>query len=129
MTVHDDVIFDLLPLYRAGRASEASRALVETWLARHPTLSVGPTEDSEAERSSALSVLRAAKRRARMRRWLFGLALGLTGVLCSVGISREPGDFVRVRLMALDFPWQFAPVAIAATLLWLLYWRASRPDD
>jgi hypothetical protein len=129
MTVHDDVIFDLLPLYRAGRASEASRALVEAWQAQHPTLSAGAAKDDDAGRSNALTVLRAARRRARVRRWLFGLALGLTGVLCSVGISRVPGGFVRVRLMALDFPWQFAPVAIAATLLWLLYWRASRPDE
>jgi hypothetical protein len=36
MTVSEDVVRDLLPLYFEGEASPGSRTLVETWFARHP---------------------------------------------------------------------------------------------
>ena len=118
-----DVILDLLPLYRAGLGSPATRALVEDWLAAHPDLADARAVPAEPRLREAFE---RARRRARVRRWLFGAALALTAVSLAIRLEFAGGRLVSAHLLALDAPALFAPMALTAVAAWLGYWRVTR---
>lgn len=114
-----DVIVDLLPLYRAGLGSAATRALVDAYLADHPGLDATLADpDDEAWRA----MLARARRLSRWRRWLFGIAIALTVICLALEIDLT-GHPPTVRLLALRAPLAFAPIAVAALAAWIAYWR------
>jgi hypothetical protein len=122
MTMDPDVISDLLPLYRSGLASAASRRLVEEWLAEHEAEArlEGEAAGDGAD-DLALRALEQARRLRRRLRWLFGLAIGLTVFCASTKIEFEGGQLVSARPLALDLPLLFAPLIVAAAACWISY--------
>lgn len=116
--IDDDIILDLVPLYRAGLGSPATRAAVEAWLSAQ-----GEVVPARRGDDGLLGAMATARRLARWRRRWFAAAVTLTALCLSVGIDVPSG---RVRLLALELPHLLAPVALAAVAAWLVYWRLRR---
>ncbi len=135
MTVHPDVIRDLLPLYVAGEASAATRALVEERLAADPALARLAAEASaldgrigagaEAAAPSAGTERRAfseTRRLLRLRSWLLGLALTATLMPLSFEF-----DAAGLHFLLLENAPAVASLSLAAGIgLWIAYARVSR---
>ena len=124
-TVDRDVIRDLLPLYRSGLVSPATRKLVEAHLATDPQLAglldmpEQPADDAEASRE-----FRAFARARMLLRWqrrLFGLAIGLTVLSLTTAMDIDERGITNVRLLAFEQPLAFAPIVIAAVAAWAGY--------
>ena len=122
----DEVMFDLLPLYRSGQASEASCHLVESWLAenpgfRSPTDRVDPVgaETDAAERRA----LARARRFLKWRRRSYGFAMALTAILFATALNVQGGHIVAANLLMFELPQVFAPIGVAAALCWIVFWR------
>jgi len=124
MTLDDDVILDLLPLYRAGLASPATERLVAAWLAAHPEVDEAGTSPPPA--GDGLAALADAKRLARWRRRLYGLAIGLSVLLLTTNIRSEQARVISIRLVGLDHPVGFAVLALCAAAAWYGYWRITK---
>ena len=125
-----EVIRDLLPLYRSGLASPATRRLVEAHLATDPELAgqLGvpdePANDAEASRE-----FRAFARSRMLLRWqrrLFGLAVGLTVLSLTTAMHIDEHGISNVRLLAVEQPLAFAPVSAAAIASWIGYFVFKR---
>lgn len=136
MTLHPDVIRDLLPLYLAGEASPATRALVEQHLAADPELArlaaAAAQDDSRLARAGREVVaapvnvektaLETTRRLLRRRSRLMGLAIALTLLPFSFAF-----DGHQVRLFFFESsPWFCASMLAAGAALWIAYWRVSR---
>ena len=119
-----DIILDLLPLYRAGLGSAKTRALVEAWLEEHPELAEEPA--AIAESADWRAPFDRARRVSRWRRRVYGLAIALTVLCLAIDIRSGPGGAFQARLLALEFPALFAPLAVGAVIAWILYWRIAR---
>jgi anti-sigma factor RsiW len=90
MTVTEDVVRDLLPLYFDGEGSADTRNLVETWLARHPNFAqavrngsraIGALSDFAAppvDPAAAKVALKRVHRIILLREVSHGLAMALT---------------------------------------------------
>jgi hypothetical protein len=63
---------------------------------------------------------------ARRRRWLFAAAMALTALTLALRIDFPDHGVPSVTLLALEAPALFAPLAVAALIAWILYWRVSR---
>ena len=121
MTIDREIISDLLPLYRAGLASEPSRRLVEAWLADHPdeqALRGAPAAPADADGLAALTKARRLRRRLRH---LYGLALALTVLSLTSEFHFASGRLESARLVAFDHPLAFAPVVLGAMAAWGFY--------
>lgn len=115
-----DIILDLLPLYRAGLGSAKTRAAVEAWLTAHPEHGEAPaTLPEDADWRTSFD---RARRLSRLRRWIFAAAMALTVMTLALKLHFGADGF-RVRLAALDAPLLFAPLALAALIAWVSYWR------
>ena len=128
MTVSDDVILDLLPLYRSGLASPASEHLVRAWLAAHPDFDArgrAPAAPAPAD-AAELRALDQARRLLRLRRRLYGISIGFTVLLLSVRIDFAHGQAPRFGLALLEYPLACSAVALCAAVSWFAYWRLSR---
>jgi hypothetical protein len=124
MTVDDEVILDLLPLYRSGLASPATQRLVAAWLAAHPEFDeVGA---SPPQAGDGLGALAEARRLARWRRRLYGLAIGLSVLLLTTHIRSDGGRIIAVRLVGFEHPAGFAVLAVCAAAAWYGYWRITK---
>jgi hypothetical protein len=126
MTVSEDVIFDLLPIYRSGLASPGTQALVQEWLAAHPDFDGAEAPPELAFATAEKAALSAARRLARWRRRLYGVAIGFTVLLLSTHIEVENGRLTVLRPVLLDYPWAFALVTVGTALSWWGYWRLSK---
>jgi len=126
MTVSDDVIFDLMPIYRSGLASPGTQALVQEWLTAHPDFDDADVPPESAFATAETTALDAARRLARWRRRLYGVAIGFTVLLLSTHIQVENGRLTVLRPVLLDYPWAFALVAVGTVLSWWGYWRVSK---
>lgn len=133
MEVTRDVIIDLLPLYLAGEASPATRALVDDYLKRDPELAARARERSTALPSVAapgpeleLQSLHRTRSVLRSLRWLFALAVSTTALSLATGIRFEAGRLTEVRLLLLDYPWLLVPVLIVSAIFWVAYLSVRR---
>ena len=128
MTIDREIIFDLMPLYRSGLASEPTRRLVEAWLREHPTERPGgDAQRSDLEAEDAFAAFARARRLRRWQRRLYGIAIGLTVLCFSAEFHFEGGRLASARLLAFDYPWVFAPLIAAATASWAGYaWLRRR---
>ena len=123
MTIDRDIIFDLLPLYRAGLASDASRRAVDAWFAAHPEDGLKPRTAPEDDLAASLGRARQLQRRLR---WLNGLAIASTVLCFSAQIHFEEGRVASAELLAWKLPWLFAPIALAALAFWTGYFVLKR---
>lgn len=136
MKVSSDVILDLLPLYMANEVSAATRSLVEQYLSQDEALALAvrthhalaPGAGPPIELPPELELRSLARTRALLRRqrWLFGVAIGLTVLALTSALSIRAGRFVSFRLLLLDYPAVFAPIAIVALGCWISYFRTAR---
>ncbi len=123
MTIDRDIIFDLLPLYRAGLASDASRRAVDAWFAAHPDDGLKPKAAPATDRTASLDRARQLRRRLR---WLYELAIAFTVFSFGFGLRFDGSGLASARLLALDHPLAFAPVMLAALACWTGYFLLKR---
>ena len=125
MEVNRNVIVDLLPLYNSGEASPDTKALVEDYLRRDPSLRrLAEAPETEAPPAPRTDAERIAVERTRgllrRRQWTMAAALLCTLLPFSFG---DLGEFSF--LMFRDMPasrWLWA----AGAVLWLEYARLQR---
>ena len=123
MTLHQNIVLDLLPLVRSGQASAESRQAVERHLDEHPELAryaaLLPTPDPALE----LAALRRTRKRLTRAAWQMGVAIFFTLLPLSF-IVDEHG----FRLMFAQFPAVMFGCWMLAAGLWVDYFlRARRP--
>jgi hypothetical protein len=123
MTIDRDIIFDLLPLYRAGLVSDASRREVDAWFAAHPEDGLKPRAAPDDALAASLGRARQLRRRLR---WLYGLAIAFTAFSFGAELRFDGSGLVSARLLALDYPLAFAPVMLAALASWIGYFWLKR---
>jgi hypothetical protein len=129
MNISRDVILDLLPLYVAGEASPATRALVEEYLSRDPVLAqrVRTGWDEELARGvpSALPpelemrALRRTRRLLGLQKWLFGFAIGFSVVSLTSQISFDQGRLTDFHLLIRDHPVPFGISMAIGVACWV----------
>jgi hypothetical protein len=124
-SIDREVIKDLLPLYRSGLASPATRRLVEEHLATDPELAGQLDVPNEAaDNAHAAQEFRAFARSRSLLRWqrrLFGLAIGLTVLSLTTAMHIDEHGISNVRLLAFEAPLIFAPIILAAIASWVGY--------
>lgn len=134
MTLHPDVIRDLLPLYLADEVSPATRALIEEHLAADPELarlarsaaSEGALSVTAPAVAAPAGVERAAfeatRRLLRLRARLCGFAIAATLLPFSFSF-----DGTKLSFFLFEF-WPLPATFLLATgvVLWIAYWRVSR---
>ena len=122
MTVHENVVLDLLPMVRSGQASGESRALVEDYLQEHPQLAAYaallPSPDPELE----MRALRRTRHAVSRSGWHKGLAICFTLLPLSFSVNDANG----FRFLFADQPVLLASMALAAATFWTLDYRSSR---
>jgi|ERR1700675_4102507 hypothetical protein len=136
MNVSREVILDLLPVYLAGEASPATRALVDEYLqqdselANHVrTLSVDSLATiAQAPLSSDIEVrsLRRARALIGWQKWLFGLGITFTALSFSNEFSFEAGRLREFHFLIGDYPAQFGSFAALAAICWISYYAIRR---
>jgi hypothetical protein len=132
LTLHPDVVKDLLPVYLAGDASPATRELVEAALAADAALArlarlanapdAFPSAEPALPPTAEKRALDATRRRLRWRSWLMGGAL-----FASLLPLTSKGDSEGVQFFLL----RDAPVVAGASLavaaaLWAAYLAVGR---
>ena len=127
MQVTRDIVIDLLPLYQSGEASTDTRAAIEEFLRRDPSLAqmanqdagpiVPPTAASELERRTVTQTRAAIRRRS----WILAVAIFGTLLPFSFGFRGGEVTFFMLR----DQP-ESALFLMVAAVLWLQYARMTR---
>jgi hypothetical protein len=115
MTVHENVILDLLPAVRSGHASAESRALVEEFLQANPKLAtyaaLMPSPDPQLE----LRTLARTRREVGRHGWNKGLAIAFTLLPFSFVIDQAQG----FRFLFADYPGLIVGMAVCAAAFWM----------
>jgi anti-sigma factor RsiW len=130
MNITRNVVKDLVAVYLAGEASPDTRALVEDWLRTDPELA------AQVERARGLELPAVAlpaptvEKRAfdRMRRRLRGrsIVLGAAIYFSTLPLSVTFGSDGFHGLLLEDWTARI-PALVVAVVLWVVYWRMSRP--
>src|SRR5687767_9394867 len=121
MELHENVILDLLPAVRAGRASAESRQLVERHLAAHPQLAQVAALMPDLDPALELRALQSTRRALGRVGWVKGLAIFLTLLPLSF-MGGEGG----VRFLWAGQPALVAVMLATAAAMWLAYARMRR---
>jgi anti-sigma factor RsiW len=131
MNVAREVILDLLPLYVAGEASPASRALVEEYLEQHPDLAeririlgaegFAPKAASDLPPELELKSLRRTRRLLGLQRWLFALGITFLAVPLGMRISFHDGRLADFRFLVSDYPLLLGPMLLLGVACWIAY--------
>jgi hypothetical protein len=131
MNVTREVILDLLPVYLAGDASPATRALIEEYLKEDAELAqrlrLQWTESLKRAAPSGLPPeleLRSLKRTRtllRVQKWLFGLALAFAAFGLSIAFSVQNGHLQEIHLLVRDYPETFGGALMCSLVCWTLY--------
>ena len=125
MEVTRDIVIDLMPLYQSGEASPDTRAAIEEFLRRDPSLAkiaaddaaVGVPAGAELERRS-VALTRATIQR---RTWVMAIAILFTLLPFSFAFRGGAVTFFMLR----DQP-QSAVLLLGAAGLWLRYASLTR---
>ena len=130
MSVTQDVITDLLPVYFSGEASPDTRSLVESFFRDHPDFEklarksvkvVLPTQRSVAA-SGESEVLRRVQRKVRRRGSLLGFAIALTLAPLSFTAVSFGGEGTHLKwFMPRDRPELAVGLLVVAASVWLIY--------
>jgi hypothetical protein len=136
MNVTREVILDLIPVYLAGDASPATRALIDEYLRQDPqlaqrvrTLSVdglAAIEQPPLSSDIELRSLRRARALIGWQKWLFGLGITFTALSLSNETSFEAGRLKEFHFLIRDYPAQFGAFAALALICWVSYYVIRR---
>ena len=122
MSVHENVILDLLPTVRSGHASAESRALVEDYLKANPQLAtyaaLMPTPDAQLE----MRALERTRREVGRNGWTKGLAIFCTMLPFSFIVDDQMG----FRFFFAKAPAMMAFMLVAAAVFWTLTLHYNR---
>jgi anti-sigma factor RsiW len=135
MKVAREVILDLLPLYLAGEASPATRALVEDSLREDPELErrvragdaalVPDVKVAPRPEAELASLLRTRRTLGRLR-WTCALATTCTAISLALRIDFTDGRLTTFRFLIADYPLPFGLCMAAGAALWALYFSMRR---
>jgi hypothetical protein len=127
MQVTRDIVIDLLPLYQSGEASKESRAAIEEFLRKDPSLAQMASQDpgtivpatgaSELERRT-ITRTRAAIRR---RSWILAAAIWFTLLPFTFAFRGGQITFFMLR----DQPTS-ALFLLVGAIMWVQYARMTR---
>ena len=127
MQVTRDIAIDLLPLYQSGEASSDTRAAIEEFLRKDPSLArmagqdaaplVPPTAGGELERR-AITRTRAT---IRQRSWVLAAAICFTLLPFTFGFRAGRVTFFMLR----DQP-ESVLLLLVAAILWFRYAKMTR---
>jgi len=136
MNVTREVVLDLLPLYLAGEASPATRALVEDYLRQDPELaqrirlqwseSLAKAVPSELPPDLELRSLRRTRSLLGWQRWLFGLAITFTALSLSSEMSWAGGRFHEFHFLLRDYPAPLGTLLALGLVCWTAYFLIRR---
>ncbi|HZF11054.1 MAG TPA: hypothetical protein VFE33_19870 [Thermoanaerobaculia bacterium] len=136
MNVTREVILDLLPLYLAGEASPATRALVEEYLKQDPELaqrirlqwaeSFAKAVPSDLPPELELRSLRRTRRLLGWQRWLFGFAITFSALSLSSELSWEGGHFKEFHFLLRDYPAPLGTLLALGLVCWMGYFLIRR---
>ncbi len=121
MTVHENVVLDLLPLVRSGQASSESRSLVEDYLQAHPQLAAYAALMPSPDPALELDALRRTRRVVSRSAWHKGMA---------IFFSLMPLSFIvdghGFRFLFADYPVVMVGMLVAAAAFWAQVIRHDR---
>jgi predicted anti-sigma-YlaC factor YlaD len=135
MNVTREVILDLLPVYLAGEASPATRALIEEHMEQDPELAqrirlqwadnLGKIAPSALPPDLELRSLRRTRALIGWQKWLFGFGIAFTAIALTSEISFQ-GSRIEFHFLMRDFPAQFGSFAVLAIACWIGYYSLRR---
>jgi predicted anti-sigma-YlaC factor YlaD len=131
MNINREVIMDLLPVYLAGEASQATRALIEEYLAHDPELAES-VRSQQADNSLRmvlpelppeleLKSLRRTRSLLGWQRWLFGLGLGFSVMSLTSEFSFKEGRLREFHFLIHDYPDVFGTCVVLGLVCWIAY--------
>jgi hypothetical protein len=136
MNVSREVILDLLPLYLAGEASPATRALIEEYLTQDPELArqirlqgtgtLGQIAPSALPPDLELRSLRRTRALLGWQKWLFGFGIAFTAIALTSQITFEGFRVKEYHFLVRDFPVPFGTCAVLAIACWTGYYFLRR---
>jgi hypothetical protein len=136
MNVTREVILDLLPIYLAGEASPATRALIEEYMEQDKELAqrirMQWADNFERITPAALPPdleLRSLRRTRAIigwQKWLFGFGICFTAIALTSQFSFEDGRIKGFHFLMRDFPIQFGSFALLAIACWCGYYAIRR---
>ena len=126
MEVTRDMVIDLLPLYESGEASKDTRAAVEEFLRRDPSLArltANARDESPTNAATELERQAVARTRVAIRRraWTLALAVFFTTIPFTFVFKGDAVTFFMFR----DEPGSRL-FLIAAAWLWIQYVRLTQ---
>ena len=136
MNVAREVIIDLLPVYLAGEASPATRALIEEYMEQDPELArrihvqwadtLGKIAPSALPPDLELRSLRRTRALIGWQKWLFGFGICFTAIALTSESSFHEGRIREFHFLMRDFPTQFGSFAVLAIACWIGYYSLRR---
>jgi hypothetical protein len=136
MKVTKEIILDLLPVYLAGEASQATCALVEEYLAADPELAQS-VRSQQADSSLRMDLpelppelelksLHRTRHLLSWQRWLFGLGMGFSAVALTSEISFREGRIREFHFLIRDYPEVFGTCLMLGLSCWIAYFLIRR---
>jgi hypothetical protein len=136
MKVTREVILDLLPLYLAGEASPATRALVEEYMRQDPELAERVRLQSADQFALAapsalppdleLRSLRRTRRLLSWQRWLFGFGIFFLATSLSNESQFEGRHLKEFHFLLRDYPLEFGGSLALGIACWIVYFLIRR---
>jgi hypothetical protein len=136
MNVTREVILDLLPVYLAGEASAATRALVEEYMKADEEIA-RLIRDHQSERFARvapsslppdleLRALRKTRRLIVWQKWLFGFAIAFTAFAFAARFRSEEGRLTDFNFLLFEYPTLFGTLLVVAAIFWIGYFSMRR---
>lgn len=136
MNVTQEVILDLLPLYLAGEASPATRALVEEYMRQDPAFaervrlqSTDPFAQGPPSAPAPDLELRSLRRTRRLlgwQRWLFGFGIFFLATSLSNESQFEGWHLKEFHFLLRDYPLEFGGCLALGVACWIGYFLIRR---
>jgi hypothetical protein len=136
MNVTREVILDLLPLYLAGEASLATRALVEEYMKQDPELAqrirlqwadnFAKAVPSALPPDLELRSLRRTRSLLGLQRWLFGFGIFFVAISLSNESSFEGAHLKEFHFLLRDYPVEFGICVVLGLTCWIAYFTIRR---
>ena len=136
MNVTKEVILDLLPLYLAGEASPATRALVEEFMRQDPEFAervlhqsadvFGKAPASALPPDLELRSLRRTRKLLSWQRWLFGFGIFFLATSLSNESQFEGWHLKEFHFLLRDYPLEFGACLVLGAACWIAYFQIRR---
>ncbi len=136
MKITREVILDLLPVYLAGEASPATRALIEEYMEQDKELAqrirvqwadnLGKITPAALPPDLELRSLGRTRALLGWQRWLFALAITFTALSLTSEVSFHESHIKEFHFLMRDYPAQFGSFAVLAIACWIGYYSIRR---